>query len=92
MAAAGEKRTKPNILITGTPGTGKSTTASEVAQKTGLKYTDIGEVAKIGQLYDGWDEQFQCYILDEDKVIGVNMDTHHLEHALWPHPLILRPV
>jgi Cdc6-like AAA superfamily ATPase len=28
-------RAVPNILITGTPGTGKSTTAEMVAQKTG---------------------------------------------------------
>ena len=92
MAAAGdcgEKRTKPNILITGTPGTGKSITATEVAQKTGLKYTDIGEVAKIGQLYDGWDEQFQCYILDEDKVISRERSTWILTTLSVPYGHIL---
>lgn len=59
----------PNILITGTPGTGKSTLAAELAQKTNLKYVNIGEIAKDGQLFEGWDEQYQCPILDEDRVI-----------------------
>lgn len=56
-------------MITGTPGTGKSTLAAELAQKTNLKYVNIGEIAKDGQLFEGWDEQYQCPILDEDRVI-----------------------
>ena len=61
-------RTRPNILVTGTPGTGKTITCSEVADKTGYKHVDIGQVAKVNRYYEGWDEQYQCPILDEDKV------------------------
>ena len=90
MASAGEgERSKPNILITGTPGghthththarththththtqgTGKSLTSSEVANQTGLAHIDVGTLAKEHDLFEGWDEQFQCPILDEDKV------------------------
>lgn len=66
MASGG--RLKPNILITGTPGTGKTLTATEVAQRSGLRHINIGDIAKKGDLYDGWDDQYQCHILDEDKV------------------------
>lgn len=64
-------RTRPNILVTGTPGTGKTITCTEVADKTGYKHIDVGQVAKVNRYYEGWDEQYQCPILDEDKVYGV---------------------
>ncbi|KAL4228303.1 Adenylate kinase isoenzyme 6 [Mactra antiquata] len=59
----------PNILITGTPGTGKSTLGLELSQRTGLKYVNVGELAKQEQLYEGYDEVYQCPILNEDQVI-----------------------
>ena len=37
------KRTKPNILITGTPGVGKTTTAKLLSSLTGLTYVNVGE-------------------------------------------------
>lgn len=67
MATGGGDRLQPNILITGTPGTGKSLTASQVAERSGLQIIDISDIAKSNNLYEGWDEQFQCHILDEDK-------------------------
>ena len=54
--------------ITHDPGTGKSLTAAEVCSKTGMRHVDVGLVAKQHNLYDGFDEQYQCPILDEDKV------------------------
>ena len=61
-------RTRPNILVTGTPGTGKTVTASELAQKTGLNYINVGDLAKEKDLYDGWDDQYRCHVLHEDRV------------------------
>lgn len=66
--AAENSRSKPNVLITGTPGTGKSVTATEVAHKTGAHQVNIGDVAKVNNFYLEWDQQFQCHVLDEDKV------------------------
>ncbi|XP_059152973.1 adenylate kinase isoenzyme 6-like [Physella acuta] len=67
MAAV--SRVAPNIMIAGTPGTGKSTLAKELSQRSGLNYINIGEVAEQADCMDGYDEELQCGILDEDKVI-----------------------
>ena len=67
MAGPGQ-RDFPNILITGTPGTGKTLLAKELADRTGMKFINVGELAEKEQLYDGWDEELQCHILDEDRV------------------------
>ncbi|CAI8004042.1 Adenylate kinase isoenzyme 6 [Geodia barretti] len=34
-----------------------------------MRHVDVGLVAKQQDLYDGFDDQYQCPILDEDKVI-----------------------
>lgn len=67
--ASAPQRTRPNILITGTPGTGKTLTAAEAVQKLeGFEHRSVGDIAEIGQMYEGWDERFQCHVLDEDRV------------------------
>ncbi|XP_010483677.1 PREDICTED: adenylate kinase isoenzyme 6 homolog [Camelina sativa] len=70
MAGAndGTSRLRPNLLITGTPGTGKSTTAAALAEATNLKYICIGDLVKEKNLHDGWDSQFKCHIINEDLV------------------------
>lgn len=61
-------RELPNILVTGTPGTGKTTTSELIAQATGLEHINVGEFVKSKQLYEGYLEEFDTHILDEDKV------------------------
>eukprot|EP01133_Synstelium_polycarpum_P013438 gene13438-15837_t len=61
-------RTRPNILITGTPGTGKTSLAETLASTHDFKHVDVSALVKEKDLHDGYDEEFQCLILDEDKV------------------------
>jgi adenylate kinase len=63
------RRRRPNILITGTPGVGKTATASLLAERLRLKHISPGDLAKERHLYDGRDETLDTYILDEDKLL-----------------------
>ena len=58
----------PNILVTGTPGTGKTSTGEAAAERLGLRYVNVGEVVKTHKCFEGRDEEFDTYILDEDKL------------------------
>jgi hypothetical protein len=40
-------RGAPNILVSGTPGVGKSSLASRLAEKSGLTWINVGEFAKV---------------------------------------------
>lgn len=77
---------RPNILVTGTPGTGKTTTCEQLAALTGYRHINVGEWVKEKGLHSGWDEEFECFTLDEDKVCdaledimgeGGNIVDHH---------------
>lgn len=61
-------RVKPNIIITGTPGTGKTSHCQELAKSTGLKHVSINQVVKDKNCHEGWSDEFQSFIVDEDKV------------------------
>jgi len=69
------KRRSPNILITGTPGTGKSTLSSEIGQLSSLEWINVGEIAKTNNLFEGFDESLNCHIIDEDQIISELEDT-----------------
>lgn len=59
---------RPNILITGTPGTGKTQTAQAAAEAIGFQHINVGDLVKERGLHEGKDEEFDSYILDDDKV------------------------
>ena len=65
-------RTSPNIVVTGTPGVGKTTHCEALAEKTGLTHVSINQIVKDKQCYEGWDEEYSCWIVDEDKVCNKN--------------------
>jgi adenylate kinase len=63
-------RSLPVIVITGTPGTGKTTHAQLLVQHSPvpLQHVNVSELVKEKMLHDGFDEEWQTYIVDEDKV------------------------
>lgn len=62
-------RTLPNIIITGTPGTGKTTHCEDLAEKVPeLKHLSVNQVVKDKGCHEGWDEDYQSWIVDEEKV------------------------
>jgi len=61
-------RTSPNIIITGTPGVGKTTHCEQLAQATGLTHLNVNKVVKERECEDGYDEELKSVIVDEDKV------------------------
>ena len=64
-----EPRRAPNILICGTPGTGKSTTAEALAARVpSLRAVDVGALVRDQKLHEGWDDETDSYILDEDQL------------------------
>ncbi|CAI6008960.1 unnamed protein product [Closterium sp. NIES-65] len=71
VGARGGRR--PNVLITGTPGTGKTSTSQLVAEATGLRHVNVGDLVRQKELHDGWDDEYDCFVLDEDKVATSSM-------------------
>lgn len=61
-------RASPNVIVTGTPGVGKTTHCEELAKRTGLKHLSVNQVVKDRECHEGWDDEFQSWIVDEDKV------------------------
>lgn len=59
---------EPNIIITGTPGVGKTSHCEVLCQLTGLKHLSINEIVKEKGCQEEWDEGLQSWIVDEDKV------------------------
>ncbi|KAI4208078.1 MAG: hypothetical protein LQ346_000242 [Caloplaca aetnensis] len=60
-------RTKPNIVVTGTPGVGKTSLCESLVGDTGLQHLSINRIAKERECHDGWDEEMDSWIIDEDK-------------------------
>jgi len=60
---------KINILVTGTPGTGKTTLSELIAGQTGLNHINVGKIVAEKALHQGWDNEFESYLIDEDKVV-----------------------
>lgn len=62
---------QPCILVTGTPGTGKTSLSSSLAEKLHLAVINIGEFAKEHDCYEAYDDEYETHILDEDKLLDL---------------------
>jgi len=57
-----------NVFL-GTPGVGKSLMSRMLSEKTGLKWLDVSKLATENACLDEFDEEYQCRVLNEEKVI-----------------------
>ncbi|GAA5870483.1 hypothetical protein JCM16303_002022 [Sporobolomyces ruberrimus] len=71
-------RTWPNILITGTPGTGKTTHAAQVVEQLQAnpstsavtwQHVNVGDFVKDKGCHSGYNEEWQSWDVDEDKLL-----------------------
>lgn len=59
----------PNILITGTPGCGKSLLCSKLIKKlSNFKWQDVSKIAKDNNYVEEICDEFECPLLNEDEV------------------------
>jgi len=82
-----------NILVTGTPGVGKSALCRSIVQQhTTLNHVDVHKLVEEKELHDGYSEEWDSYILDEDKVIDELEDTmSHRNNILDYHSCAFFP-
>ena len=69
-------RALPNMIITGTPGVGKTTTATQLLSLASsastplkLKHLSINDLVKTRECHTGYDEDLQTLMVDEDKLM-----------------------
>uniref|UniRef100_A0A182QZT9 Adenylate kinase isoenzyme 6 homolog n=1 Tax=Anopheles farauti TaxID=69004 RepID=A0A182QZT9_9DIPT len=59
----------PNILVTGTPGTGKSELCRRLVEQLGLQWRSVSEIVSENKFVEEYDEEFECPVLDEDRLL-----------------------
>lgn len=64
-------RVQPNILVTGTPGVGKSLLASRLSSELSMTVINVGEFAKEKNCLGDWDTEYLSHELDEDKLLDL---------------------
>lgn len=59
------------IIVTGTPGTGKTTLAKKLARKHKHEYIDVNKIVKKHKLAVGYDKKRKTKIVDEIKLAKI---------------------
>ena len=62
------------IIVSGTPGTGKTELAKVLAKKINYKYIDVNKLIKENNLSDGYDKKKECEIIDTKKLAKFLVD------------------
>jgi adenylate kinase len=80
-----DERKQPNILITGTPGVGKTEMATLIAEKLDFHHINVGNVIKENKCHLEYDETLNTHILDEEKlldILEIEFDTEHINGGI----------
>ena len=56
------------ILITGTPGVGKTVLAKSLSRKSGFKLVELGKLVRKERLYTRFDRDRKTYVVDEGQL------------------------
>jgi adenylate kinase len=56
------------IVVTGTPGTGKSSLAKALAKDLSYKYIDVNDIIDENELIESFDEERKTNVVDEKKL------------------------
>ena len=56
------------IIVSGTPGTGKTELAKALSKKLKYKYINVNKLIKENHLSDGYDKKKECEIVDAEKL------------------------
>ena len=64
-AGAPEQSLAKIIIVTGTPGVGKTVLGKLLAKNTGSTFLSLGDLVKMERLHKGFDRQTRSFIIDE---------------------------
>jgi adenylate kinase len=56
------------IIISGTPGTGKTTLAKKLAKSLDYKLLNVNSLIKKNKLHESYDKKRKCYVIDTKKL------------------------
>ena len=56
------------IIVTGTPGVGKSVIAKNLAKKLKFNYININKFVKDNKVYERYDNKRKCYVVEVKKL------------------------
>ncbi|MCD6547650.1 MAG: adenylate kinase family protein [Nanoarchaeota archaeon] len=81
------------LIISGTPGVGKSSVAKELSKKLNAKLVDLEKIAKENNIVVTYDKKAKSYVVDESKLTkvikkqikdGNYIIPSHLSHFISP--------
>ncbi|XP_055605945.1 adenylate kinase isoenzyme 6 homolog [Uranotaenia lowii] len=60
---------QPNILVTGTPGVGKTFLCQKLSEHLNFQWQNVSDIVSEHGFVEEYDEEFECPVLDEDKLL-----------------------
>ncbi|KAL4716818.1 hypothetical protein ACJJTC_012629, partial [Scirpophaga incertulas] len=66
-----KQRQIPNLLITGTPGVGKSTICCRLAERNNFTWREVSKIAEEHNCLEEYDPEYKCPFLNEDKLLDI---------------------